>query len=82
MNLYSEARVWAAVGCHSANNAIRRDAALICVNPRSSVEALCVLARLVRANTVKPIPASALKADFVNAEQVAAIGQEETSGVY
>jgi hypothetical protein len=35
---------------------------------------------LVRASAVKPIPASALKADIVNAEQVAAIGQEETSG--
>jgi hypothetical protein len=43
--------------------------------------ALLAQACLVRANTVKPISASVLKADLVNAEQVAAIGQEETSGV-
>ena len=45
----------------------------------SQYEALLGQARLVPANTVKPISASTLKADLVNAEQVAAIGQEETS---
>jgi hypothetical protein len=38
----------------------------------SQYEALLGQARLVRVNTVKPIPASALKADFVIAELVAA----------
>jgi hypothetical protein len=37
-------------------------------------EALCGQARLVGANAAKPIFASALKADLVDAEQVAAIG--------
>ena len=65
--------------CHSANNTIRGDAAFICVNPKLGLR-LFASSPLVRASAVKPIPASALKADFVNAEQVAAIGQEETSG--
>jgi hypothetical protein len=50
------------------------------VAPRLRRQRQLASSPLVRASAVKPISASALKADFVNAEQVAAIGQEETSG--